>query len=61
MTGAELLLALRTLGLSQRRFAEKIGYREETVSRWIRGHEPVPKVVDTAVTALVESAVPRGT
>jgi transcriptional regulator with XRE-family HTH domain len=52
MTGIELLVALRELSLSQRAFAERIGYREETVSRWVRDREPIPIVVEVAVTAL---------
>lgn len=40
MTGTDLLLAIRALGLSQRDFAKSINYREETVSRWVRDREP---------------------
>lgn len=51
MTGIELLTALRTLGLSQKDFAREIGYREETVSRWVRDRDPVPQVVEYALRA----------
>lgn len=34
---AEILAGLKTLGISQKAFAERIGVAEETVSRWVNG------------------------
>lgn len=59
MTGSELSEALRAAGYSQKQFAKKIRYSEVTVSRWVRGHWPVPPVIELAVAEL--SRVPRGT
>ncbi len=68
MTGAELQTAIKALGMSQRAFARLINYREETISRWVREHEPIPQVVNVAVSAMLAEIgkhpgrrVPRGT
>jgi hypothetical protein len=52
ITGGELRSALWMLGLSQKDFAAKAGIRPESVSRYIRGHAPVPRLVEMAVTSL---------
>ncbi len=45
MTGQEFKAALKALGLSQRRFAAKIGVEPNTVNRWAVDAVPVPSVV----------------
>ena len=52
MSGTDLRIALWMLGLSQKDFAAKAGIRPESVSRYIRGHAPVPRLVEMAVTSL---------
>jgi predicted transcriptional regulator len=48
----ELLVALRELGMSQKAFAALAGIRQEAVSRYVRGHVPVPRLVEMAVASL---------
>lgn len=61
MTGPELKAALRRIGMSQREFAQRIAYRQETVSRYVRGHDEIPAVVRVAVEGLLNGPViPRG-
>ena len=46
MTGMELLAEIRRRGLTQGEFAWRLGYRQETISRWVRGHKPIPKTIE---------------
>jgi transcriptional regulator with XRE-family HTH domain len=43
MTPAELRVTIRTLGITQRTLAKRLGLREETVSRWANGKIEVPQ------------------
>jgi predicted transcriptional regulator len=52
MTGTELLVALRELGMSQKAFAARAGIRQEAISRYVRGHVPVPPYVVMAIDSL---------
>ena len=52
MTAHEFRVALSRLDMPQWKFAESIGYRQETVSRWARGHDPIPRVVELVATFL---------
>ena len=52
MTGTDLRNALWALGLTQKEFATKTGIRAESVSRYIRGHVPVPRLVEMAIDSL---------
>ena len=45
MTGTELRVALRHLSIKQYEFAERVGYRREAVSRWVRDRHPIPQPV----------------
>ena len=62
MTPTELADTLRQAGLSQKEFAEVIGYRKETVNRIVRGktkNAEVPRVVEFAAVALWVCATMR--
>jgi transcriptional regulator with XRE-family HTH domain len=52
MTGYDLKRRIAEAGLTQRTFAELIGYTPETISRLIHGPEPVPRVIAFAAAAL---------
>jgi transcriptional regulator with XRE-family HTH domain len=43
MTSIEFRIAIRTLRLTQRALAARLGVREETVSRWANGKIDVPQ------------------
>ena len=45
MHDIELKAALRKLGWSQQRFAERVACDQSTVSRWAAGKQPVPAYV----------------
>lgn len=45
MTPSDFAAALARLGYSQAAFGRLIDYRPNQVSRWARGHGPVPVVV----------------
>ena len=57
MTGPELRAALKRLHMKQKEFALHTNFREETVSRWVRGHREVPKVIEIAVTGMLAQEV----
>jgi hypothetical protein len=52
MTNIDLLLSIRDLHLSQKEFAGIVGLRQEAISRYIRGHAPVPYVLEMAIDSL---------
>ena len=54
MTSSDFRVALRRLGIPQKKFAEMTGYRPETISRWACGHETVPRNVALIVSLLAE-------
>lgn len=51
MKPEEIARSLSELGVSQASFAEYLGVREETVSRWVNGHEPVPRYAEIILGA----------
>lgn len=56
MTADELRAALKDLGLSQTRFAERLGVDRHTVKRWTNGGKPVPQYAALVVSLLSERA-----
>jgi len=54
MTGIELKMILETLEFSQIQFANKIDVSETTISNWITGKHPVPRVVKLYLDLLYE-------
>ena len=52
MTAAEFRVSLIHLDLPQKRFAEMIGYRHETVSRWATGDSQVPQIAELVIELL---------
>jgi len=54
MGGPELKKLIELAGLSQREVAKMISIDERTMRRYIAGDLPIPKVVELAVTCLVE-------
>ncbi len=45
MQGEDLKSILKSAGIKQREFAARLGVEETTVSRWVKGHLPVPAYV----------------
>ncbi len=45
MTAAEFRAALKALGMTQRSLVATLGVDKSTVSRWAKGHWPVPQYV----------------
>jgi hypothetical protein len=56
MTAADFRVALVQLDIPQKRLAEMMGYRAETVSRWATGENPVPRVAELVVELLRQCA-----
>ena len=56
MKPEEIASRLRELGVSQAAFADYLGIREETVSRWVNGHEPVPRYAEIIVGISLRAA-----
>jgi transcriptional regulator with XRE-family HTH domain len=54
MGGPELKKLIEQAGLSQREVAKMISIDERTMRRYIAGDLPIPRVVELAVTCLVE-------
>jgi transcriptional regulator with XRE-family HTH domain len=54
MTQAEFRSALKSLGLSQRSLAERLGVEASTVNRWALGKAPVPKYAVYVLSLLAE-------
>lgn len=54
MTHTEFRTALRRLGISQRRFADRIGVGHDTVNRWATGKRPVTPCAAYVLTLLAE-------
>lgn len=52
MTSADLKVARKKLGLSQRELAEVLGVDVGTISRWERGVQDPPKYVALALAEL---------
>ncbi len=52
MSASDFRVALARLDIPQKRFAEMIGYRNETVSRWATGLNAVPKNVELILSLL---------
>jgi len=59
MTGKELKIARVTLDMSQIQLADAIGITQNTISRYETGTLPIPRLVEIAVTCLVERAEKR--
>jgi DNA-binding transcriptional regulator YiaG len=53
MTGKELRQALKTMGLSQGKFARHIDVSPSTVGRWASNETPVPKLVKLWIDAVL--------
>jgi transcriptional regulator with XRE-family HTH domain len=54
MGGPELQALIKTAGLTQRELAKMLNINERTIRRYVLGELPIPKVVELAVTCLVE-------
>ena len=54
MTAPELRAILKSLGLSQRSLAERLGVQISTVNRWALGKAPVPKYAVYVLSLLAE-------
>ncbi len=54
MTPKELRDTLEQLGFNQSSFARSVGLRRETVSRWVRGEIPVPKLAASYLDLLIK-------
>lgn len=52
MKASDFRVALIQLGISQKRFAELIGYRDETISRWATGKGEIPRVAELVIELL---------
>jgi len=52
MDGVELQRRRQASGLSQSQLAERLGVHVRTISKWERGVNPVPAVIDLALSAL---------
>lgn len=53
MNGPAFVATIHHLGFAQNSFADFIGMREETVSRWAQGHRRVPRVVLRLLSAMM--------
>lgn len=54
MKAKELKMLLKAEGLSQRKLAKMLGLNERTVRRYVAGDLPMPKVVQLAVTCIMD-------
>jgi len=54
MTAPELRAALKSLSLSQRSLAERLGVEPATVNRWATGKVPVPQYAVYVLGLLAE-------
>jgi len=54
MTAPELRAALKSLNLSQRSLAERLGVEPATVNRWATGKVPVPQYAVYVLGLLAE-------
>ena len=54
MTAPELRAALKSLNLSQRSLAERLGVEPATVNRWATGNVPVPQYAVYVLGLLAE-------
>lgn len=52
MTGMELKIQIVRLGLTQNDFGSVIGKSNDTITRYVRGEKPVPKLVALVVESL---------
>ena len=51
MTALQFRVALKRLGLSQRRLALRLKLDPKTTNRWARGKSPIPEAVAQLLTA----------
>lgn len=58
MTSTELRELIESSGLSQREIARMLVIDERTLRRYLAGDLPIPKVVELAVTCLIDHAPP---
>jgi transcriptional regulator with XRE-family HTH domain len=56
MTATELRAALKSLHLSQRSLAERLGVHKGTVNRWVTGELPVPQYAAYVLSLLARLA-----
>jgi transcriptional regulator with XRE-family HTH domain len=54
MGGPELQKMIQAAGLTQREVAKVLNINERTMRRYVLGELPIPKVIELAVTCLVE-------
>jgi transcriptional regulator with XRE-family HTH domain len=54
LTAPEFRAALKSLNLSQRSLAERLGVAVSTVNRWAQGKAPVPQYAVYALSLLAE-------
>lgn len=54
MTPAQFRAALKSLRLTQRSLAERLGVERSTVNRWAQGTRPVPQYVVYVLELLAE-------
>jgi len=58
MTSTELRKLIESSGLPQREIARLLVIDERTLRRYLAGDLPIPKVVELAVTCLVDHSPP---
>jgi transcriptional regulator with XRE-family HTH domain len=56
MTAPEFRAALKSLHLSQRSLAERLGVHKGTVNRWVTGELPVPQYAAYVLSLLARLA-----
>jgi DNA-binding XRE family transcriptional regulator len=53
MTGPDLRAARKRLGFNQTQLGAAIGRSQQTISHFENGAEPIPRVVELAISALL--------
>jgi DNA-binding transcriptional regulator YiaG len=56
LTARQLKARLKQAGVSQRKFAQWLGFDVGTVNRWARGTRPVPQYVAVIVSVLAKNS-----
>lgn len=60
MTSTQYRKALEKLGLSQMAAARVLGVNGRTSQRWASGEQDIPKLVEIALTLMIENDVDPG-
>ena len=59
MTASQFKAARLALGLTQAELGEALGYTIQMISRYENGHNPVPRVVATALSSIKTNQKPE--